>query len=187
MLTSEQQRQAACQGSELDFFDMAGRNPKRLKAVCARCPIKAACLASALAVPEEFGVWGGTTPGEREDMRDLSDRVSEGDEVTVKSPGGSSRGWVTKDESGVLKVCAKRLDRCRVTEIHEPAVGDRIAVAAYDEGSISLSELGRRTGRTPSSAKALLDRHGVRVFSRAQPNRVYRTKAEDDPMKEESE
>lgn len=39
------------------------------KAVCARCPRTAQCLALALATDEEFGIWGGTTPRERRRLR----------------------------------------------------------------------------------------------------------------------
>lgn len=35
------------------------------KKICSACPIKTACLEHALAVPEDFGVWGGLTEVER--------------------------------------------------------------------------------------------------------------------------
>jgi WhiB family redox-sensing transcriptional regulator len=35
------------------------------KDVCSRCPVRAECLAFALANGEEFGVWGGMDPDER--------------------------------------------------------------------------------------------------------------------------
>ena len=35
------------------------------KSVCARCPVRADCLAYALAANEPEGVWGGTDPVER--------------------------------------------------------------------------------------------------------------------------
>jgi WhiB family transcriptional regulator, redox-sensing transcriptional regulator len=33
--------------------------------VCERCPVRIACLAAALVVPEEHGIWGGTTEADR--------------------------------------------------------------------------------------------------------------------------
>lgn len=33
--------------------------------VCGGCPVREACLAHALGVPERYGVWGGTTPEQR--------------------------------------------------------------------------------------------------------------------------
>lgn len=36
-------------------------------AICATCPVKRECLAASLA--ETTGVWGGTVPAEREEMR----------------------------------------------------------------------------------------------------------------------
>jgi WhiB family redox-sensing transcriptional regulator len=35
------------------------------KKICTACPIKTECLEHALAVPENFGVWGGLTEEER--------------------------------------------------------------------------------------------------------------------------
>ena len=35
------------------------------KKICTACPIKTECLEHALAVPENFGVWGGLTEDER--------------------------------------------------------------------------------------------------------------------------
>jgi WhiB family redox-sensing transcriptional regulator len=68
------QGQAACRGADPEVFFM-GENErgtrKRLheeqaKSVCALCPVKQACLDWAVDVGEMFGVWGGTTPGERQ-------------------------------------------------------------------------------------------------------------------------
>lgn len=37
--------------------------------ICARCPVRLACLDQALANGERFGVWGGTTPNDRYQIR----------------------------------------------------------------------------------------------------------------------
>ena len=39
------------------------------KGVCAGCPVKAQCLAEAMADPSLTGVWGGTTDDERKSLR----------------------------------------------------------------------------------------------------------------------
>jgi WhiB family redox-sensing transcriptional regulator len=39
------------------------------KAVCGRCPVRAACLAYALDTNEQHGVWGGLSPEERREAR----------------------------------------------------------------------------------------------------------------------
>lgn len=41
----------------------------RARAVCKRCPLKKDCLEHALRVPEEFGMWGGTTARQRRIIR----------------------------------------------------------------------------------------------------------------------
>ena len=35
------------------------------KKICTPCPVKTQCLEHALAVPEDYGVWGGLTQDER--------------------------------------------------------------------------------------------------------------------------
>ena len=70
----EWQLQGACRGSDAAvFFHPEGeRGPRKLareaaaKAVCAECPVIAACAAHALATREPYGVWGGLSEDERE-------------------------------------------------------------------------------------------------------------------------
>jgi WhiB family redox-sensing transcriptional regulator len=64
-------RDAACRGMDTELFfpvpgDVAG--VARAKAVCAGCPVRAECLAVALAGADVVpgAVWGGTTGEERE-------------------------------------------------------------------------------------------------------------------------
>ena len=51
------------------FFPEPGSDGAEAKRVCAKCPVDLACLASALARPEKYGVWGGKTEGERDGLR----------------------------------------------------------------------------------------------------------------------
>lgn len=39
------------------------------KRICDACPVEDECLIFALSNGERYGVWGGTTPGERDAMR----------------------------------------------------------------------------------------------------------------------
>lgn len=39
------------------------------KTICARCPVRYPCLLAALARNERWGIWGGMTTGERDDLR----------------------------------------------------------------------------------------------------------------------
>jgi hypothetical protein len=57
-------RRAACAAPGVDpelFFPAPGQHGKaaRAKRVCARCPVRTACLADALATGDEFGIRGG--------------------------------------------------------------------------------------------------------------------------------
>jgi WhiB family redox-sensing transcriptional regulator len=72
----EWQLQGACRSSDpsLFFHPEGERGPRRAgreaaaKAVCATCPVLAACRAHALAVREPYGVWGGLSEHDREEL-----------------------------------------------------------------------------------------------------------------------
>ena len=74
--TSGWRFQAACRGESTEtFFLSAGqrgvarrRREAAAKAVCADCPVSRQCLNWALRIAEPYGVWGGTTPEERNAM-----------------------------------------------------------------------------------------------------------------------
>ena len=69
----EWQYKGACRDLEPEmFFHPDGeRGPRRrnrenaAKAVCATCPVIAACRAHALAVQEPYGIWGGLSEDDR--------------------------------------------------------------------------------------------------------------------------
>ncbi len=68
---------AECRTPGIDpeiFFPVSDTGPAlqqvaAAKAVCARCPVTADCLAWALRAGEPEGIWGGTTPAERRLLR----------------------------------------------------------------------------------------------------------------------
>lgn len=51
----------ACVGSDADdiFFSEDIHDQRAAQAICMGCPVRIACLESALAEEAEFGVWGG--------------------------------------------------------------------------------------------------------------------------------
>lgn len=72
----EWQYQGSCRETDPESFFSpdAERGPKRYaretaaKQLCARCPVIEQCLEHALKVREPYGVWGGLTVGERENI-----------------------------------------------------------------------------------------------------------------------
>lgn len=70
-------QQAACRQPGVDaelFFPVSESGPAlreiaAAKAICARCPVAAACRDWALRSGEVAGIWGGTTPSERRLLR----------------------------------------------------------------------------------------------------------------------
>jgi WhiB family redox-sensing transcriptional regulator len=78
------QLHGACRGldSSLFFHPEGERGPSRsrreaeAKAVCAGCPVVTQCREHALAVREPYGVWGGLSESEREQMLDHGHRFA---------------------------------------------------------------------------------------------------------------
>lgn len=66
--------QAACRATQTEFFPAGGSGvPNRVvyaeaKKVCGGCPVRSDCLDYAMRTDQQFGVWGGLTPGERRDL-----------------------------------------------------------------------------------------------------------------------
>ena len=57
---------AACRGTGPErFFDPHPAAVAAAQAICASCPVRAACQAHALDMAEPFGVWGGLAAGDR--------------------------------------------------------------------------------------------------------------------------
>lgn len=75
---------AACNNEDPElFFPVGNTGPAakqiiEAKAVCHRCPSKAACLAWALASGQDAGVWGETSEEERRALKKAPARKSRG-------------------------------------------------------------------------------------------------------------
>ncbi|HEY7224828.1 MAG TPA: WhiB family transcriptional regulator [Micromonosporaceae bacterium] len=77
--------------SGAQFFhpdDDLGRISRRLreaaaKRLCELCPVRAQCATHALAIGEEYGVWGGFTETERARLREAGWRDTMGDDRLV--------------------------------------------------------------------------------------------------------
>lgn len=65
-------REAACRGMDANMFFPDTEDDARVteaKAVCATCPVRAACLDFALESRQDDGIWGGLTETERRRVR----------------------------------------------------------------------------------------------------------------------
>ena len=50
----------ACAAADPDlFFPLPGESTAPARAICASCPVRAACLERARARGERYGIWGG--------------------------------------------------------------------------------------------------------------------------------
>lgn len=64
-------QRAACHGKDPEMFFPIGLAGPALaqvaqaKAICARCPVRAACLRFAVRTRQAYGIWGGLTEEER--------------------------------------------------------------------------------------------------------------------------
>ena len=56
-------------GPEPFFPEARGASPRDARRICAKCEVRAECLAYALEHPEVQGVWGGLSEKQRRDPR----------------------------------------------------------------------------------------------------------------------
>jgi WhiB family transcriptional regulator, redox-sensing transcriptional regulator len=62
--------QAACLGADPDlFFPQRGESAEPAREICARCPVREACLDYALRNAITHGIWGGVSERERRALR----------------------------------------------------------------------------------------------------------------------
>jgi len=52
------------------FYPATGHSSRDARAVCARCPVRAQCLAYAIEHRERYGVWGGMSERQRRHLRE---------------------------------------------------------------------------------------------------------------------
>ena len=75
---------AACRGIDAKIFFPAGETGDAVdqveaaKLLCNDCPVQRACLEFALITRQEYGIWGGTTEGERRSIRPAHQGVLSG-------------------------------------------------------------------------------------------------------------
>lgn len=69
---------SACVGmpTHLWFADTRSRRAAQATRVCATCPVQPLCLGASLVYGDEYGIWGGLPPEEREP---LSQRLRDGE------------------------------------------------------------------------------------------------------------
>lgn len=69
----EWMRKAICSQTDPElFFPPKGGNAAPAKRVCFRCPVIVECRAYALSRTDLDGIWGGTTPTDRQRLRGAS-------------------------------------------------------------------------------------------------------------------
>lgn len=82
----------ACRGEDQNlFYPQLGESAAPAKALCSECPVKAECLAWALA-HEKQGIWGGTSERERRRLRRIAG-------ITVETPAGALDDDVPVDDN----------------------------------------------------------------------------------------
>ena len=72
------QARGLCRGVEPEgFFPISEEDAWRAKEICAACNVRESCLVFSLTNRERYGVWGGVTEKERQDMfrRGVAQRV----------------------------------------------------------------------------------------------------------------
>nr|CEL23362.1 WhiB-like transcription regulator [Kibdelosporangium sp. MJ126-NF4]CTQ96902.1 WhiB-like transcription regulator [Kibdelosporangium sp. MJ126-NF4] len=114
-------RKAACRDEDPELFFPIGNAGQatqnqvdEARAVCARCPVREACLQWALANGEDAGVWGGWTEAERRQFRRRTsararNSVRHGAVVDEDRVAALMRGAQTRSSRADKKAAAQRL------------------------------------------------------------------------------
>jgi WhiB family redox-sensing transcriptional regulator len=73
------QEWALCKGTDIGmWYPERGHPPawiEQSKALCRQCPVRWQCLEMALATHQDYGIWGGTTPPKRRQLKRLLYRM----------------------------------------------------------------------------------------------------------------
>ena len=130
------------------FFPEKGGSVREAKAVCAPCPVRAQCLAHALAHDERFGVWGGLSEPERRRLQSAATHRSSAAQPRGRRTGGPAGGSALGevDEVVVARLIAG-----------QPVTGASRAEVA--QAAIGL----HRAGRPARQVAAQLDVHTRQV------------------------
>lgn len=59
---------ASCRGMDDEMFFERRGPATEAQSICRTCPVRNDCLMHALTMPEQFGIWAGTTPGIRRSL-----------------------------------------------------------------------------------------------------------------------
>lgn len=76
--------EAACRGIGSSIFfgdDDNHTSLRRARKICSKCPVSRDCLEHALVVPEEYGIWAGTSARNRQKMARAIESGMEIDEI----------------------------------------------------------------------------------------------------------
>jgi WhiB family redox-sensing transcriptional regulator len=142
------QSKAACRDApDPDiFFPKKGDHGDQAKEVCAACQVAAPCLEFALKINRgayDFGIYGGTTPGERARLRRRLARADSSREAAERRQAARQR-----------KAASERLARLR----NDPAQAKAAFDLAREVGPI---EAARQLGVSYRSLYRAWDRHGL--------------------------
>jgi len=77
------------------FFDAAEEDPMveaQAKALCGGCQFRESCLSAAMIGNDEWGIWGGMTPSERESYKPMWERMN----------GGKSQVRIMRENNGIV-------------------------------------------------------------------------------------
>lgn len=136
---------AACRTEPALFFADTGGYAGRARAICAACPIQLRCLTQAMEQEDSltysyrFGIWGGTTPRQREAMDRVTTQVPPSPDAPPQKPRpGGNRPLAPCGTRGAYERHQRR------GEDIDPACAD--AYEKYQAGRRKPAVCGTRSG-----------------------------------------
>jgi superfamily II DNA or RNA helicase len=157
-LPSDWRQLGACRDSAAEFFPERGASAREAKVVCAECPVRSACLASALRHNEKFGVWAGTSERQRRQIRRVLTRegllgaIGEARHLVWVEPGADVPPRVVETRAAAPKLQARAHQLAAVAALCREVHGGGVAQVQMATGtgktlvgSLLAERLGSRT------------------------------------------
>lgn len=145
-----------CQDDPDLWFSSDPYDRQTARGVCAECPMKAACLETALKNGEVHGMWGGLTPQERT-PRAMAERAEREAARAAKATKPSRRRTWSAEDLEAANV--KR--RAAVEETTRRFLAD---VAALASSGQSIDDVANAMGRSAATIRRRLNRNDAQAL-----------------------
>lgn len=136
------QGRAACTDQPDLFHSSAHADQERARHICYTCPLRQACAAHALALPEERGTWGGLTRAERRHILDPNDPTWVDEQGRIRLPCGTLRALTSHLRYRETCTTCRAAQDARVEAQRRARLAEEHAAGGTARGAVIHRKLG---------------------------------------------